>query len=804
MIDFRVFFGINYLIAFGVPVSRPPWFTIAVESGRTYLVIMPATGRLLYMRSWMIGYLLATLAMVYSPWLVPGHWLFLLWPVLAWSALRWRSAPLILGVLCASLVLSLRGHSLLLARLPEACNRQPFSVIGEVVSLPRVSLIAEGRRRQRFEFLLHSQSSVMCSGPRKLLLSYYGDQNILPGQRWEFQVSLRRPWGLANPGSHNMQSWYATGGIDAVGTAKVGHGRLRGEGAPWSSLHHRWRQQLTVKIAEAGLSDAAEAVVKALTVADKSGLNYEMWSLFQRYGINHLLVVSGLHIALVSGLAFMLGRLVASATAGLGLSACRWPWPECSAMAMATLYAALAGFSVATQRALLMLASFMLARLLRRQSNAPGSLMTAAFLLVLVNPLVMLSSGFWLSFSAVAALLWMGLWQKSGLKGRYLAPHLYMALVMFPVGALWFGGASWVSAPANFLMIPLVGLCVVPLSLLGAFFSLLGLDSTASTLWKLAGLPIDWLWPLAEKLAGDQALFVATPASTLSICLGLLAVGLIVLPFGRVLRGLCVVMLLPLFLARPQPSPEPQLNVLDVGQGTAVVFTVGERALLYDTGGGHPSGPNMSQSVVLPWLSHKGISALDTLMISHNDLDHSAGAADIMAALPIRQVWRGEKLHYQGRRCDAGVSWQWPGKTRFHILSPVGAQEGNNASCVLLIETPDHRYLLAGDIDVAQEQDLIRYWGKKLASDVLLVGHHGSRTSTSQAWLNQVSPRVAVIGAGYASRFGHPHQDVVSRLQGSNVMVYQTALEGAITVSTDPSGGLLVTGYRQGYKPWWM
>ena len=740
--------------------------------------------------------------MAYTPLLLPRPAVAVLCIALGLYVLHRRAPGFLVAALCAALICSWRGHEALQARLPESCNRQALTVMGEVASLPRVTVMTENRQRQRFELSVESLVPAACAGPGRILLSFYGNEKLIPGQRWRFEVLLRRPWGLANPGSFNMQAWYVRSGIDAIGAVRGG--QLVGLDAPATTSHHRWRQRISAMIDAAGLSAPATAVLKALTVADKSGLNYRMWSLLQHYGINHLLVVSGLHIALVSGLAFLAGRAFVAALAALRLPAAKLPWAECMSLALAFIYAAMAGFSVATLRALIMLACFLLARMLQRRSGGFNNLLLAAFLLLLINPLAVLGSGFWLSFTAVAALLWLNQWRQAGLLARVLIPHFFMALVMVPLGALWFGGASWISAPVNVLMIPLVGLFIVPLSLMGGVFSLLGAGRLAQVLWELAALPVDVLWPLAFVVAERGELFATIPATGLGIVLGLWAVILIALPLKLHARGICLVLLLPLFMARPDPAVEPQLNVLDVGQGTAVVFTMADRALLYDTGGGNPAGPNMAQSVVLPWLRSRGIRQLDVMVISHNDQDHSAGATNMLAALPVATVWQGELTHPAGRRCMAGMSWQWAGLATFQFLGPAGEQKGNGASCVLMIEAQGLRFLLSGDIGVAQEQELIRYWGSTLSADVLLVGHHGSGTSSSQAWLNWVSPSVAVITAGYSSRFGHPHKDVMQRLLASGAGVHQTALQGALTLVSAAEGALDITGHRKGYQPWWM
>jgi competence protein ComEC len=317
-------------------------------------------------------------------------------------------------------------------------------------------------------------------------------------------------------------------------------------------------------------------------------------------------------------------------------------------------------------------------------------------------------------------------------------------------------------------------------------------------------MPLELLYIPAQAMADQRQLFLSLSPGGLALGLAAVAACVAVLPLSRWQCLLVPVLLLPLLLGRPASGEGPRLDVLDTGQGTAVVFSASGRALLYDTGGGEPGGPNIANSVVLPWLRLSAIHALQTLVISHDDLDHSAGALDILDAMAVEQVLVGESLLPGARACRTGLAWQWPGAIRFRVLSPGGAEAGNEASCVLLIDTPDLRILLAGDIGVAQERELIRYWGPQLRSDVLLVGHHGSATSTSQAWLNHVAPQLAVVTAGYASRFGHPHNDVLARLAGQGISVRETAREGALTIRRGRLGELQVAAHRDGYRPWWM
>ncbi len=228
----------------------------------------------------------------------------------------------------------------------------------------------------------------------------------------------------------------------------------------------------------------------------------------------------------------------------------------------------------------------------------------------------------------------------------------------------------------------------------------------------------------------------------------------------------------------------------------------------YDTGGGNPSGANLAQSVVLPFLRSQGVRSVDSLVISHGDLDHSAGADEIGAAMPVAERWHGGVgvPPAGARRCRAGMAWRWDDDTRFQFLAPAGTGglSSNNASCVLMIEANGRRVLLAGDIEASQERQLIRYWQRGLASDVLLVAHHGSRTSTTQSWLNRVGPQYAIINNAYGNRFGHPAAQVLQRLETPGTSVFHTARSGALEIVLQGEGPLPVAGERDGIKPWWL
>ena len=714
---------------------------------------------------------------------------------------------LVLGLSYAAL----SGHALLDRRLPEDCVRTPAQIEGVVGSLPVTRHLDEGVRRQRFELRVIYQQPTHCVGPRTVLMSYYGDAVVQPGERWRFSARLRRPWGLANPGSHNLQGWFAQTGVDAVASAS--HGERLAPAGPLDGMHHRWRMRISAEIEKLPLSTGARAVLKALVVADKSGIDQNLWQLFQLFGVNHLLVVSGLHIGLVGGLGLFLGGLVTRLVGPRAIYA-----PAVAALGLACAYAALAGFTLPTQRALCMLVAPLFALLLGRRSATARSLLVAAVVVLAVNPLAGLGSGFWLSFGAVAALLWIASWQSggSGLLG-FARMHLYMSLFMVPLGAWFFGGVSLVSAPANMLMIPLVGFYVVPLALAGAAVSLLGLPVDA-TLWWLAAQPLEVVLAGAQLLSEPDSalLYHRRSAGWIALLLAVVAVGLLISGAPWRLRLAGVALLAPLWLSGPggpadahDAQPESlQVSVLDVGQGTSVVIRAGARTLVYDTGGGDPQGSNIANQVLLPYLEQLGVTSLDTLIVSHGDLDHAAGMTTLIGRFAIGRVRTGHSTQMPGagRRCRAGEAWRWSEAITFQLLSPAPAETlaSNDQSCVLRVTVGDYHLLLPGDVERDRERVLASYWPSAVASDWLLVGHHGSRTSSTWPLLKAVRPSRAIVSSGYANRFGHPHPLVVARLQSFGARVHNTADAGALEFVIGTEGLTGLRSYREKCHRYWM
>jgi len=764
------------------------------------------------MQSWMTGLVGGLLLPAWLPVLLP-FWLCGGSVVLALISAHYRVGfwRTLLAFSVGVSLASAYGASLLDHRYPEVCTGKSVKVLGVVSSLPRLSPVSDGAVRQRFEFSVSDMLDPQCNGPRRLLLSYYGERPIAAGERLLLQARLKKPWGLANPGSFNMQSWFAQTGIDGTGTVQTVD-QARSAGIDRSQAHHVLRARLSQAIRDQGLPATGAGMLRAITVADRGGLDAELWQLLQYYGVNHLLVISGLHVGMVGGLGYLFGQVLARGA--LIFAGRRWyrVVPALLSFGLALFYTGLAGFSLSTQRALVMLGCVLLANTVRRSSSGFGNLLLAGALLLTINPLAGLGSGFWLSFGAVACLLWLGLWRpQQSLPGRVFGTHAYMCLAMVPMTGWWFGGASMVAAVANFLMVPLVTLVVVPLALLGAALCLLSVPGFAVP-WRWAAACLEWLVEPARAIAAShgQWLYTWLSPSPWEMALALVAAGLLVIPRLPQLRLLASVLILPMLLpAQDVALALPRLRVLDVGQGTAVLFRSGNRTLLYDTGGGNPLGPNLASTVIAPFLRRQGVSELDTLVISHPDNDHSAGAGTLLGLLPVsRYRFGGESVTAGGGGlpCRAGEAWRWPGGETFQLLAPAAevALSSNDVSCVLQIEVGGQRILLPGDVSAQRERVLVTYWGATLASDWLLAAHHGSRSSSSWAFLKTVQPDSVLFSHGYGNHFGHPHPEVVERVKELAADTPATATGGALQLEFLPAGGVRFSSWRQWQRYYWM
>lgn len=718
------------------------------------------------MRTGMLALALGLLTLRFLPSLPPG-WLLLAAACAGLSLLFTRVYPLgffLLGLAwaCSS------AQSALDDRLDPQLDGRTLWLEGRVVGLPEVS---DGVVR----FLLEEAHSRRAELPKRIRVAWYGGPRVQGGERWRLAVNLKRPHGLVNPQSFDYEAWLLAQRIGATGTIKAGQ-RL----APASGLGS-WRDGLRQHLL-AVPAFQREGAIAALVLGDGSGLSTGDWRLLQHTGTVHLMVISGQHIALLAGFLYGLVALLAK----LGAWPARWPWLPCAcalALGGALIYGVLAGFEVPVRRACVMVALVLLWRMRFRHLGAWWPLLLALIVVLLLEPLASLQPGFWLSFSAVAVLVlvfggrlgvwgwWRGLTRAQWTMAIGLLPM--MLILGLPVSS---------SGPlANLVAVPWVGMVVVPLALLGTL--LLPVPVVGEGLLWLAGGALHLLFELLGVIAEWLPAWLPSDLPLWAWLLAAAGALLLLLPAGVPLRLPGLALLLPALLLPSKQLLDGRADVwvLDVGQGLAVLVRTREHALLYDAGprfGDFDTG----ERIVLPSLRALNVRHLDLMLLSHADNDHAGGALAINAGMPVRRVISGEPQRLSdvlgAEACESGQSWQW-NEVTFRLWQWQRASSGNQLSCVLQIEAEGERLLLTGDIDVQAERALMQA-DFPLASHWLLAPHHGSRTSSSQAFIDAVAAQHVLITRSRHNAFGHPHPQVLERYRAAGVEVHDTALDGAL------------------------
>lgn len=653
-------------------------------------------------------------------------------------------------------------------RLPASLDGRTLWVQGQVVGLP-----SETEGVVRFE--LENAQSRRAELPALIRIAWYRGPEVRSGERWRLAVKLKRPAGLLNPDAFDYQAWLLAQRIGATGTVVDGQ-MLAPAGAAWRD---GIRQRLLAMDAR-----GREGALAALVLGDGSGLSRADWDVLQNTGTVHLLVISGQHIGLLAGAVYLLvGGL---ARRGWWPRFLPWlPWACGLALAAAVGYGLLAGFEVPVRRACVMVALVLLWRLRFRHLGLIWPFLVSLNAVLIVEPLVSLQPGFWLSFTAVAILtlifgarLGAWRWWQSWTRAQWL-----IAVGLLPV-LLALNLPISVSGPAaNLLAVPWVSLIVLPLALIGTL--LMAVPIVGPGLLWLAGGALDGLFVGLSWLAADVPVWLPSAMPAWAWALSLLGALLILLPTGFPARLLGWPILLLCVFPPPKQVPAGQVEVLqlDVGQGLAILLRTRNHSLLYDTGPRFGEF-DIGERVVVPAMRKAGVRSLDMMVVSHADSDHAGGAVAVHQAFSIGQVLSGEpgKLAPQldARLCDSQTSWEWD-VVRFATWRWEDAPPGNPSSCVLSVEANGERLLLTGDIDAEAERAAIDS-GFNLRAHWLQSPHHGSRSSSSNAFLRAVGPHAVLISRGRNNSFGHPHPLVMSRYRWLKIASHDSAELGAISL----------------------
>ncbi|MCY4744046.1 DNA internalization-related competence protein ComEC/Rec2 [Pelomonas sp. UHG3] len=720
-------------------------------------------------------------------------------------ALRRRWWGLAVGIAALAFAQgALRAEWRLASELHPAWEGRDLVLTGRIDSLPVAITGQGGVPGWRFEFAVESVGPTGTAlppevPPRLMLLSYaspgMADRPPGAGERWRLTARLKRAHGLANPGGFDAELWLFEQGLRASGVVRSGERLAAAPAGHLDAARQRLRAAIQAEVADPGMA----GVLAALSLGDQNAITHADWALLRDTGVAHVFSISGLHVTMFAWLASAVAGALWRRSGRLCLA---WPAPTAARWAgvLAALgYALFSGWGVPAQRTVLMLAGVAGLQSLGLRWPWPLVLLAAAVVVTAVDPWALVQPGFWLSFGAVALLMAAGERRAEGWRARLQAALRTQAVAtvgLAPLSLVCFAQLSAVGLLANLVAIPVISFLITPLALLGGL---------APPLWALAAWITQGLMAWLQLLVAlPGAVWWLPAAPPWAQALALLGAGLVVLRLPWRLRLVGLALLVPLLWpAVPRPPPgEFELLAADVGQGNAVLVRTAGRTLLFDTGPAYSPGADAGERVLLPLLRRLGVRQLDLLMLSHRDTDHVGGAATLMQALPVAELRSSlapdhplQRPPAAARRCEAGQGWVWDG-VRFELLHPRpqdfdAGLKPNDLSCVLRITAASgRRALLLGDLEAGQERALVQREAE-LRADVMLVPHHGSKTSSSEPLLAAVQPSVALVQAAYRSRFGHPAPAVLARYQAAGIAVVESATCGAWRWQSDvpPAAG---------------
>ncbi len=721
----------------------------------------------------------------------------------------------LLAVGCGFYHAAWRAEQRLAVSLPADWQGQDIQVEGVVAELPH-----QHARGQRFVFAVERTLTPQVQAPGRIYLSTYANEKNPPpevraGERWQLTVRLKQPHGSANPHGFDFEAWMLERNLRAVGYVhnKGANERLTAEAEGWRYQIERWRAAVRDKFTTT-LGDAPYAgVITALAVGDQQSISPAQWKVFTRTGVNHLMSISGLHITMLASLGFALAYWLWRRSTKLMLWLPARKAAATFSLFVAAGYALLAGFGVPAQRTLYMVTIVAAALWLNRNFSLSQLLALALLAVLIPDPWAVLSPGFWLSFGAVFLILLVTAHRLGKIHWllQYGRVQWAMMIGLTPLLLALFQQVSLVSPLANAIAIPLVSLIVVPLTLFGAIVP------WALPLW-LAHFTLALTMRVLEWLnALPQAVWTQHAPPAWSIPVAMLGVIWILLPRGFPARWLGLILMLPLFFS-PQaqlPSGLLALTVFDVGQGLSVAAQTRNHTLLYDTGPDYSGEADSGNRILAPALRGMGVSRLDALILSHDDIDHTGGTASLLESLPVDEILTSVApdrawLADAGKitPCADGQNWSWDGVT-FEMLHPAADQRAdasdphdNDKSCVLRISTGTQQVLMVGDMENLTEQRLLKLHPDKLKTTVLVVPHHGSKTSSGEDFVAAAQPEYAIFTVGYRNRFGHPRPEIVARYAATGAKLLRTDETGAILIRVNPRN-LQIETLRQSQPRYW-
>jgi len=690
--------------------------------------------------------------------------------------------------------------------LPANLEGKTIKIRGFIADIPTVS-----EHRTTFLFSLDKIESENNIIPAKafLHLSWQdAKQKLIVGDQWEFSVRLKRIHGTRNPGGFDYEAWSLQEGIRANGY--VYHDESKLLNSEW--YHYpltRIRQRIYDKISKIIPPSNTSPWIAALALGIRNDVTTNSWTILRNTGTNHLMAIAGLHIGFMCSFIYALVNRLWRRMPALCL---RLPAQHAGGLAavfIAVMYSTLAGFSLPTQRACLMVIIFFLISLLRRQITIWQVWSLVLISVLIFNPLNILTQSFWLSFSAVAFIIYgvSGRLAPTGLWWKFGRIQWVLTLGLIPFNLWFFQECSCVSIMANAIAIPWVGFIIIPLIFLGCFVLLFSAkygesiflfsDKLLAVLWKFLTYLSHFSW----------SVWYHTIPNLYMMLLACISMIMLLIPSGLAGRWFGLLGLIIVILYQPlKPAfGEAWLTLLDVGQGLSAVIQTQNHITIFDTGPRLSDDFDMGENVVLPFLHTLETKKIDMMIISHGDNDHSGGAKAIIENIPVLDIKTSKPALFPGASyCLQHQSWEWDG-VHFTFLYPTIEKLGlnNDSSCVLKVTTSHYSILLPGDIEKMAEKYLVSELKNELSADILIAPHHGSKTSAVPAFIQSVHPRYILFPVGYRNRYHFPHSIVLTQYKKLGTEMYDSVKSGAIFLKLTNDVDLVPILYRPEHRFYW-
>lgn len=771
---------------------------------------------ILFLQQW------ATLPALAWSWLLAGLLFYPLLTKTTTASLGGRLLRITLFFLAGFAWALLRAHWVLDVALPGELQGKDLLATGTIVSIP-----VQDSNKQRFEFqietLEHNKADIPFNA--KVRLNWYHNRpgkkksaskrkpELKAGQRWRFWIRLKQPHGFMNPGGFDYEGWLYQKNIRATGYVRIKPKQkkfavlLDGEADSVNLLV--LRQRLYQKIHDLTIDNQFAGILIALAMGERSTISHEQWQIFRATGISHLVAISGLHIGLLAGLVFFISRKLWALAGNAPLLLAAPRAAALLALLAASFYAALSGFAIPAQRALMMLSVVMLSIYSRHKVQTSHVVSLALLCVLIVDPVAVMSPGFWLSFFAVLVIA-ASAFGRINIERKWLSwgrLQWRISLLLIPLLIFLFQQASFTSPVANLIAIPVVSLIIVPLVLFATAVTSL-LPDVSIWLYSLSDNILQVVWWLMRYLSDTPlSQWYGVKSDILSLILATTGIALLLTPKGWPFRYFGLFMIIPMFWPYVDSvrRGEVEFTLLDVGQGLSAVVQTQRHVLLFDTGARFNEKFDTGDAVVLPFLRQKNIPKLDMLIVSHKDNDHRGGLDSIQSEMSVGRLLSsyGEK---GSEPCRAGQNWNWDGVT-FEILNPAATvryKNRNNASCVLRISAGPRSILLTADIEKQAEHILLQTRPDQLKATYLVAPHHGSKTSSSNAFLEAVSPEYVLVPVGYRNRYRMPHHSILARYQEHGLIVLESYRTGAISFRIgQKTSSIIPHKYRQQTQKYW-